>query len=260
MIAIDKMCYRSKLRYVNAEVKFAYTAVTLLICIVSRSLIVAGIVLLVNGILTVKRGGIPFSLYKKYMLIPLAFLLMSTVALIINISKQPLDAYAISIGAWYITSSKASLWFAVRQIGSAFAAVSCLYFLALNTTMTDILGTFKKLHCPQLLSELMLLIYRFIFVLMDTAASIMTAQKARLGYEDYRTSLHSFGQMAAALFIRAWTRSNALYDALESRGYDGELHVLEESRAAGWKEISAVMIYEIGLILIALMLTKTEIG
>ena len=62
MILIDKMCYRSGLRYMNAEVKFAYTVVTLLICIVSRSLIAAGIVLLANGILTVKRGGIPFAL------------------------------------------------------------------------------------------------------------------------------------------------------------------------------------------------------
>lgn len=254
MIAIDKMCYRSRLRYVNAEIKFAYTVMTLLLCVVSRSLIIAGIVLLVNGILTVKRGGIPFSLYGKYMLIPLGFLLMSTLALIINISQEPMDAYAVSIGTWYLTSSKASLLFAVKQIASAFAAVSCLYFLALNTTMTDILGTFKKLHCPQLLSELMLLIYRFVFVLMDTASAIMTAQKARLGYEDYRTSLHSFGQMAAALFIRAWTRSNALYDALESRGYDGELCVLEESRAAGRKEILVVAIYEIGLIVIILVL------
>lgn len=259
MIAIDKMCYRSGLRYVNAEVKFAYTVVTLLICIASRSLAVAGIVLLVNGILTVKRGGIPFSLYKTYMLIPLAFLLMSTAALIINISKQPLDAYAISIGTWYITSSRASLWFALRQIASAFAAVSCLYFLALNTTMTDILGTFKKLHCPQLLSELMLLIYRFIFVLLDTASAIMTSQKARLGYENTKTSLQSFGQMAAALFIRAWARSNALYDALESRGYDGELRVLEESRPVKGKEIMAVAAYEAGLFVLALAAGKIKI-
>ena len=250
MILIDKMCYRSGLRYMNAEVKFAYTVVTLLICIVSRSLIAAGIVLLANGILTVKRGGIPFALYVKYMLIPLAFLLMSTLALIVNISREPLDAYAILIGSWYLTSSKVSLWFALRQIGSGFASVSCLYFLALNTTMTDILGTLKKIHCPQLLLELMRLIYRFIFVLMDTASAIMTAQRVRLGYEKLRTSLHSFGEMAAALFIRAWKRSNALYDALESRGYDGELRVLEESRAADRKEIAAVIVFEISLIFV----------
>ncbi|CUX30022.1 CbiQ family ECF transporter T component [Clostridium sp. C105KSO13] len=119
------------------------------------------------------------------------------------------------------------MMFGVQLIGTAMASVSCLYFLSLNTTMMDFLGVLAKLHCPGILMELTLLIYRFIFVLMETASAIMVSQKSRLGNKDFRTSIDSFGKMGAGLLIRAFKRSNALYDAMESRCYDGKIRVLE---------------------------------
>ena len=63
MITIDKLCYHSKLRYCNAAEKFAFSVLTILFCVVSRSAVIAGIVLLTTGILTVWKGGIPFLRY-----------------------------------------------------------------------------------------------------------------------------------------------------------------------------------------------------
>ena len=54
----------------------------------------------------------------------------------------------------------------------------------------------------------------------------MTAQKARLGNRDLKTSIQSFGQMASVVFVRALKQSDALYNAMESRCYDGEIRVL----------------------------------
>ena len=47
--------------------------------------------------------------------------------------------------------------------------------------MTDILEVLRKMRLPALLIELMMLIYRFIFLLLETASAIMTAQESRLG-------------------------------------------------------------------------------
>ena len=104
MHTIDHYCYHSGLRGVNAGLKFAYAAATMLICLISRSLAAAALVLLANGILTVKKGRIPFPFYRKLMLVPLAFLILGTAAMILNLSKTPLDAYAVSIGSWYPVS------------------------------------------------------------------------------------------------------------------------------------------------------------
>ena len=136
---------------------------------------------------------------------------------------------------------------------TALSAVTCLYFLSLNTVMTDILGALRKLHLPSLLIELMLLIYRFIFVLFQTASAITVSQQARLGNRDFKTRVRSFGAMGSALFIRALKRSNTLYDAMESRCYDGSIRVLSKEQPAKAGEIWAIVLYEVVLILIWLL-------
>ena len=252
MIVIDKLCYNSNLRYVNTGEKFAFSLITLCFCIISRSIVMAAIVLLINGILTVGIGGIPFFRYLKLMVIPLVFLLLSTIALLINFSPEPLDGYAIPLGAIYITASQASLANALQLICTALASVSCLYFLALNTTMTDILNQFRRLHVPGLLVELMLLIYRYIFVLLDVAYHIITSQHSRLGNRDFKTACKSFGGMVSVLFVRSMKKAGALYDAMESRCYDGTIRVLTENYPPRAREIFWISVFEILLLILTI--------
>lgn len=252
MITIDMLCYYSKLRYMNAMEKFTYAMLTLLFCVVSRSLAMAVLVLAVNGILTVKKGGIPFFRYWRYLMIPLAFLILSTLAVIINISRTPFDAFALPVGGYYLTASHASIYKGIQMILTALASVSCLYFLSFNTPMTDILSVLKKLRCPDLLVELMLLIYRYIFLLLGISFSISLSQDARLGNRDLKTSLRSFGAMASVLLVRAMTRSGALFDAMEARCYDGRLQVLDEQYPPKRKEILWILFFEILLLILTI--------
>ncbi|WP_346907877.1 cobalt ECF transporter T component CbiQ [Faecalicatena orotica] len=248
MIVVDKLCYRSKLRLVNAGEKFIFSVMTLLFCIISRSLLIAGIAFFVNGFLTVKKGGISFGRYIRLLAVPFTFLILSTLAIIVNFSKVPLDAYAVPVGTFFITGSKASLAFAIQLIATAMASVSCLYFLSLNTTMTDILDVLAKMHCPEMMIELMMLIYRFIFVLMETASAIMVSQKSRLGNKNLKTSVKSFGHMGAGLFIRALRRSNFLYDAMESRCYNGKIKVLSVQHPVKKEEAVGILLFELLLL------------
>ena len=252
MITIDKLCYHSKLRYENAGEKFAFAVITLCICVMSRSIAVACIVLAVTGILAVWKGGIPVSCYLRFLTVPPAFLFLSTIAIMFNIKKVPLDLFAIPVGNWYITASTDSFFYALQLILTALAAVSCLYFLSFTTPMPDILEVLRKLHCPGLLIELMLLIYRFIFILLDTASAISTSQNCRLGNKDYRTSLKSFGLLGSVLMIRAITRSNKLYDAMEARCYDGRIRVLSENQPPRKKIIAAIAVFDTALFIFAI--------
>ena len=217
MIIIDKLCYRSKLRYVSAAEKLLYAVSSLMICVLTRSYAAALIVFIANGILTVGKGKIPLSCYVRLLMIPIVFLIVGTGAVFLNLSKVPMDAFAVPVGEIYITASRESAFWAVNLFITALAAVTCLYFLSLNTTMTDILGALRKMHMPRLLIELMMLIYRFVFILLHTASAIMTAQEARLGNRDYRTQLRAFGKMLTALFFISLRKANALYDAMEAR-------------------------------------------
>lgn len=247
MISIDKLCYNSKLRYVNAGEKFAFAIITLLLCVMSRSIAVACIVLAATGILTVWKGGIPFFRYIRFMMVPFAFLILSTLAIMFNISRQPLDLFAIPMGSWYLTSSWNSFRYSLQLILTALASVSCLYFLSFNTPMPDILNVLRRAHCPRLLIELMMLIYRFIFVLMDVASNITVSQHSRLGNKDYKTSLKSFSHLASVLLLRSFKRANALFDAMESRCYDGTIRVLNETYSPDRKHILYIILFDLVL-------------
>lgn len=252
MLTIDKLCYKSGLRYENAGEKFAFAIITLCICVMSRSISVSCIVLAVTGALTIFKGGVPVSRYLKLLSVPLGFLLLSTLAIMLHIQKEPLDLFSIPFGSWYLTCGRDSCFYAVTLILTALSAVSCLYFLALTTPMPDILTVLKKLHCPSLLLELMLLIYRFIFVLLETASAISISQSCRLGKKDYRTALKSFGMLGSALMIRAVGRSNRLYDAMEARCYDESIQVLSENRPPKRKHVWFIILFDTALFLIAL--------
>lgn len=245
MIIVDKLCYTSKLRYVNAMEKFIFSAVTLLLCIISRSILISCFVILVTGILTVGKGGISLSHYFKLMCIPLVFLFLSTLAIFLNISHTPLDAFSISIGSWYITGSLAGLKNGIQLICTALACVSCLYFLSLHTPVTDILGVLKKLHVPAIIIELMLLIYRYIFVMLHMASAITASQNSRLGNRNLRTARKSFAAMISSVFVLSIKRSGALYDAMEARCYDGVIRVLPEEHPAKYSEILLIVIFEL---------------
>ena len=253
MLLIDKLSYQSKLRYVNASEKLVYALLTLVLCVLSRSVKVAVLVFAVNGVLTVGKGGIPLFRYIKLLMIPLAFLAAGTAAVMINVSRIPMDAFALPAGEWYITGSCEGIRRGPRLCVTALSAVSSLYFLSLNTVMTDILCACRKLHFPSLLTELMLLIYRFIFVLFETASSITVSQQSRLGNRSFKTRIRSFGKLGSSLFILALKRSGALYDAMESRCYDGSIRVLSREQPAKAGEIAVIALYGAVLVLVWLL-------
>lgn len=251
---IDKLCYSSKLRYINPCEKTAFSILTLFFCITDRSVILSLLVLFGMSYMTIFKGNISFSHYFRLMRIPVVFLLMSILAIIVNFSKAPMDAFAFRFADIYITSSKAALFQALQLFFTALASVSCLYFLSLSTPITDILSVLKKLHFPDLFIELMLLIYRFIFLLFDIADALGTSQRSRLGNIGFKISCQSFGYKISALFIRSMKKSNLLYDAMESRCYDGRLRVLDESYPINKTRIYRIVLFEVLLITISVLL------
>ncbi len=254
MIMSDKLCYYSKLRYVNATEKFLFSVLTLTACILSRSIIIAFLVLAVTGILTVYKGKIPLSRYIKLMTVPIVFLFLGTLAIFVNVSETPLDAFAFPIGSYYITGSVQGLFHGIQLICTALASTSCLYFLSLNTPVTDILNILRKLHVPALILELMLLIYRYIFVIVHLASDITVSQNSRLGNIRPSTAKKSFAAMVSSVFILSVRRSGELYDALEARCYNGTLQVLSEDYPVKISEILSIAAFEILLYLAVIVI------
>lgn len=236
MINIDNYAYRSNLKDICPFEKIFFTVLTLGVCLWANSIIVSLVILGLMTWISVVKGNTPVADYLKLMLLPITFLLLGVVAVAIDVTGNPQQANGyLQIFTVYIGLTKAGIAKGALLFFRALGAVSCLYYLVLNTPMVDILSALRRLKCPTLFIELMSLIYRYIFVLLESAQTIKIAQQARLGYTNIRVSYHSLGTLISMLFIRAYKRSDELFTALEARGYIGTIHVLEETKAIHWQ-------------------------
>lgn len=240
-MVIDKLAYGSRLRRRSPALKAGLAVGALLICVAARSVLVSAVTLSIMGGLAVWYGGTSFSRYCRLMTVPAAFLGLGALAVVFQVTTVPLDLWNLPLwGDWVIAASRQSLWEGVRLTATAFGAVSCLYFLTLTTPITDQLEVLRRIHCPAILLELMLLIYRYIFVLLEMAQAILTAQKCRLGNRSLRSSLKGMGGMLSVLLVRSMARSSRLYDAMESRLFDGRIRVLgSDFSARPWEWAAA---------------------
>ncbi|MHC1723120.1 MAG: cobalt ECF transporter T component CbiQ [Aminipila sp.] len=252
MILIDKLAYSSAIRNRSPFLKSAFAVGTLLICVAARSFVISFVILILMGCVTIFFSRTSPSHYIKLMIAPFVFLALGTVAIAVNFTDVPMDLLNIAIGSKYIAVSWFSLTYAVRLIIVSLASVSCLYFLILTTPMMDLLYVLKKLHCPSLIIEIMMLTYRYIFVLFDMASSIMTAQNCRLGNISAKSAINGMGNMLSVILIRAMQKANNLFDAMESRCYDGEIKVLYESQSATIKEKVQVIFSLVMLVSLAI--------
>ena len=100
---------------------------------------------------------------------------------------------------------------------------------------------------PAGLVELILLIYRLIFVFAERAMTGQQAQAARLGYIRLDRSLRSLGWLAGTLFQRALHQARRMEIGLAARAYRGELRVLGSEPALSWSRLS-MGIVGVGLI------------
>jgi cobalt/nickel transport system permease protein len=81
----------------------------------------------------------------------------------------------------------------------------------------------------------MTLIYRFIFVLLESLDRMYTAQASRLGYATFKRGMLSAALLGSQLFIETYRRSQRLQVALASRGYTGDLRVIPIQYRYDWR-------------------------
>jgi len=255
MINIDTYAYASQLKRIDPLQKFVFALITLGVCLWADTLVISLAVLFIMGWMTIRSGGTPLSLFIKLMLVPMAFLVIGVLTIAINVSSNPQGfLFSLPIAGFWIGVSKVGMYEAGRLFFRVLGSVSCLYFLSLSTPMVDLLAVLRRLRVPKLIVEMMGLVYRFIFTLLETADIMLTAQNSRLGYRNLSTGYRSMGALVATLFIRAYKRSNDLFTSLEARGYDGDINVFEEPFEQSRKIYIVALVVNTMLVFVALSL------
>ena len=241
--SIDFYAYSSKMKNLNPVLKVIFSIITLLICIVADNIYVSAFIVVTMGMIIVIKGGMKFHDYCGVLTIPAVFILLGSVAIAAGISKNPVGQWNINLYLFNIYFSNESILKALNVIMKAFGAISAMYMMILTTNSCEIISVFKKLHMPNIIIDLMNMIYRFIFILLDVHENMKNSAESRLGYVDFKTSCYSFGHTAGNLLIVSLKKANAYYDAMESRCYDGRMEFLEEPKNIKTSHILWMAVY-----------------
>lgn len=248
---MDSWAYTNQFNKVHPLEKTLISIVTMLIVLAWEKPLLHITVLIVMMTATIIGAGIPYKVYLKYFLIPFLFIIAAIASVAIEVNGDP-SQYLHKIQLFYINMgvTQISLSIALRLFLRSLAALTCLYFLAFTTPMQDIIYLLEKSHCPTIVTEIMVLMYRFVFIFLTTAKNIYYAQNTRLGYRNFNRGIRSFSTLCSVLFVKAYMQSKALYQSSLSRGYQGSFNCIENDNKLSLSRLISISMVELGLCVI----------
>lgn len=252
--AVDTLAASSGMRLWNSTGKILFALGTLLLCLaLDRPAISLGVIA-GAALMQCVAGGLSLRRYLRVLRTPVVFLLLAGLALACELAWMPVGRWNLPLGGMWVCVSPESLRLALGLSLRALGAVSALLLLALTTPAGEWTAALRRVHVPELIIELMYLIYRFIFLLLDTWHQMQNAAAARAGWRGFRTSCRTFAMLAGGLLTGALRRSRVFYQAMAARGYAGGIRFLED-RAPLCKQQVAWMAGMWGMLLVLLWLS-----
>jgi cobalt/nickel transport system permease protein len=140
--------------------------------------------------------------------------------------------YTLPLLGWIVTAQ--GLRAATYLIMRAETAATFSVLLVLCTPWSNLLKAFRVLRLPIVLVVMLGMTYRYIFLLLRNARDMFTSRKSRMvGRLDGREQRRAATASAGVLISKTLQLSGDVYSAMRSRGFQGEVYVLDEFRT-GW--------------------------
>jgi cobalt/nickel transport system permease protein len=101
------------------------------------------------------------------------------------------------------------------------AAVTLVAALSFSTPMIDILETLRLCKVPPIIIDIADMMYRYVFIIQDTAHTLRQAQISRLSENaSWLHRVRDVGKVAGSILIKSLDKSTRIYQAMLSRGYN----------------------------------------
>lgn len=200
--------------------------------------------------------------------IPVAVLALIIAAVIIGISALPL--HFISHGLSFILVFLVPFFFimpfsypgeaAFKVLGLPFAweglryasliftkalAIVLISFSIFGSSRFDVsMIALQKLRCPKVFVQMLLFTYRYTYVFLEEMQRMHTSMLARgfVARSDTQT-LRIYGNFVGTLLVRSFERTDRVYKAMLSKGYQGELHSMVKFNSSSYDYIKMFVVF-----------------
>ncbi|MBA1394099.1 cobalt ECF transporter T component CbiQ, partial [Lactobacillus sp. XV13L] len=184
------------------------------------------VVIITVSVITMYLTKVSLHRYLKWFYAIIPFLLLSIAGIIFTVDSKPSTlVWYFKLFSVYAGISRAMLPIAWHVALQALTAIVCTYWFALTTPFTQIIKCLKKIHLPNVMIELTMLMYRFIFIFIEAFEKIYRAQKLRFGYDSFTLMIHSSGILAKMLFEQVIINYQMMVNALDAKLYDGDFYI-----------------------------------
>jgi cobalt/nickel transport system permease protein len=162
--------------------------------------------------------GWAFALKRSFIALPFA---LAAITLPFTVPGQPIA----QIGGFTL-SAEGSIRFLTILVKSWVSAQSAI-LLTVTTSFPDLLWGMRELRIPALLISIVGFMYRYLFVFADEALRLMRARASRSAGGAGKSGGGLWwrgrvaGGMVGNLTLRAFERSERIYEAMIARGYAG---------------------------------------
>jgi cobalt/nickel transport system permease protein len=185
---------------------------------------------LVVSIEVLSELGVAYVLKRSLLALPFV---LAAIPLVVTLPGTPL--LTLKLGSWIQAVSQPGVERFLSIALKSWISVQVAVVLAASTPFPDLLMAMRAVRLPRLLVAVVGLMWRYLFVLVDEVLRLLRARAARSGHSNqpglkpggsvvWRARVA--GGMAGNLFLRAIERSDRIYMAMVSRGYDGEVRSL----------------------------------
>lgn len=180
----------------------------------------------------------PFFLFPALLMalgdIPPAFLakrilLVSPFAVFIGVFNPLLDRGVIVLSGIAVPAG----WFSFASILVKFTlTISAALLLIATTSFAGVCRALRRIGFPALFVSQLLFLYRYLFVLLEESMRMARARDLR-SFGSRGAGPGSTARLIGNLLMRTIERAERIYNAMLSRGFQGELPTLADHRFSG---------------------------
>jgi cobalt/nickel transport system permease protein len=155
----------------------------------------------------------------------------------------------LTLTAWQEGAMKGLLLFT-----RIMAAVTLATLLAFSTPMIEILETLRLCKVPGTIVDIADMMYRYVFIMQDTAHTMHRAQVSRMGSQgSWARRVGDTGRIASSILIKSLDRSTRIYQAMLSRGYSENATEMRffsrpipaRDKLIGWASVAVMLLVAI---------------
>ncbi|WP_425005608.1 cobalt ECF transporter T component CbiQ [Mycolicibacterium sp. S3B2] len=195
------------------------------------------LVLLLALCLGISRSAqVPLTHLGRCLRAPAVFIGLATASTVVAVDTAP----------WRVSVSDQAVAHSVQLGGRAIVATVAMVLFASTTPMTMVMTSLRRIGVPIACVEVITVMYRMTFILLESIAVTRDAQAARLGYSTAWRAMNSAGLLTAAVLVRAWAQARRLDAGLAGRDFGVPMPVLD-AVAVQWRFVAASIAALVGI-------------